>query len=61
MLEEVFVVAAVLPVVDEDNFRAFFGLSEGISEPAVGSDCSGAGCGCADCWDCPFWCWLGWL
>ena len=38
MLEEVFVVAAVLPVVDEDDFRAFFGLTEDISETAVGSN-----------------------
>ena len=61
MLEEVFVVAAVLSVVDEDNFLAFSGFTEGISEPAVGFNCSGAGCGCADRWDCPFWCWLRWL
>ena len=38
LLEEVFVVAAVLPVVDEDDFRAFFGLTEDISETAVGSN-----------------------
>ncbi len=28
------------------------------SELAVGSDCCGSGCGCADRWDCPLWCWL---
>ena len=61
MPKKVFVVAAVLPVVNEDNSRAFFGLTEDISEPAVGSNCYGAGCGCADRWDCPFWCWLRWL
>ena len=61
MLEEMFVVPAVVPVVDEDNFREFSGWTEGISEPAVGSSRSGAGCGCADRWDCPFWCWLRWL
>ena len=61
MLEEVFVVAAVLSVVDEDNLLAFSGLTEGISEPAVGFSRSGAGCGRADRWDCPFWCWLRWL
>ena len=69
LLEEVFVglteaisgVAAAFPVVDEDDFRAFFGSTEGISEPAVESNCSGAGCGCADRWDCPLWCWLAWL
>ena len=61
LLEEVFVglteaitgVAAALPVLDEDDFRAFVGLMEKISELAVGSNCSGAGCGCADRWDCP--------
>ena len=61
MLAEVFVVADVLPVVDEDNFCAFSGLTEGISEPAVGFSRSGAGCGRADRWDCPLWCWLRWL
>ena len=60
LLEQVFVVAAVLPVVDEDNFRAFVGLTEGISESAVGYNCSGAGCSCADRWNYPLWCWLRW-
>ena len=53
LTEEVSDVAAVLPVIDEDNFSAFVGLMEEISELAVGSNCSGAGCGCADRWDCP--------
>ena len=31
------------------------------SELAVGSDCCGSGCGCADRWECPLWFWLRWL
>ena len=53
-----FGIADVVPVVDEDNIRAFPGLTGSMSEPAVGSNCSGAGCGFPAFWDYPTWYWL---
>ena len=61
-----FDVAALSPVVDEDNFRAFRSLAlvvEVLALAALTVDAGpgDAGCVCADRWDCPLWCWLRWL